>query len=210
MARLMARFYDRCMRASERAGLTEWRRALLAGLDGDVLEVGAGTGVNLPLYPDGSAITRLVLSEPDPHMRRRLEAKLPPALAARVELSAGSLDALPFDDGAFDVVVGMLVLCSVRDPARALAEVRRVLRPGGRLVFLEHVRADEHAGQRLLQHCVQPLWRWIAGNCHLTRPTERLIRAAGFTVEEAVLDGMPKAPLFVRPTVRGVATRTAT
>lgn len=208
MSRLMARYYDRFMRASERSGLSAWRTELLRDVQGEVLEVGAGTGVNLGLYPADAPITRLVLSEPDRHMRALLEQKLSGAAPGfPVEVNDASLEALPFQDASFDAVVAMLVLCSVRDPVRSLEEARRVLRPGGRLVFLEHVAAEGRPGRLLLQRCVQPLWRVVAGNCHLTRPTASLIERAGFRTERLEEGPLPKAPAFVRPTVRGIATR---
>src|SRR5262245_32904918 len=124
MSWLMAAVYDRFMKVSEEACLAKWRADLLSGLSGEVLEVGAGTGTTLSLYPKG--VTRLVLAEPDPHMRAKLRAKPRPA---GVEVSDATLDALPFPDRTFDAVVCSLVLCSVRDQNAALAEIARVLKP---------------------------------------------------------------------------------
>src|SRR5689334_6732321 len=135
MSLLSAAFYDRFMRGSEEACLAQWRAELLAGLSGAVLEIGAGTGATLPAYPP--AVTRLVLAEPDPHMRRKLAAKA----AGRAEVSDASAESLPFPAESFDAVVCSLVLCSVDNQLAALERIRRVLKPGGRLVFLEHVVA---------------------------------------------------------------------
>jgi ubiquinone/menaquinone biosynthesis C-methylase UbiE len=117
------------------------------------------------------------------------------------------VDALPFDDGAFDAVVSTLVLCSVPDVERALAEVRRVLRPGGKLLFLEHVAADDRPDRLAWQRRLEPLWMRISGNCHLTRRTGEAIRAAGFRVQRETRESMRKALPIVRPSVRGLAVR---
>jgi len=205
MGRVMAALYDRLTNASEVACLQQWRAELLAGLGGDVLEVGAGTGLNLPFYPPG--LTRLVLSEPDRHMRRQLKAKRQPMGAVPWELSDASLDDLPFPADAFDAVVGTLVLCSVPRPAHALGEIHRVLKPGGRFVFLEHVAAEDRPGRLRWQHRVEPLWKRLAGGCHLTRRTADAVVAAGFAIPTITRESMRKAWPLVRPTIRGVAVK---
>ena len=213
MSRFMAAIYDRFMRDSERACLVAWRAELLAGVAGDVLEIGAGTGASLPHY--GPAVTRLVLAEPDPHMRRKLEARLRSDGGQRdsrvehVAISHAPASALPFADASFDVVVSMLVLCSVRDVAATLCEVARVLRPGGRFVFLEHVAADDGTPRLAWQRRIEPFWKHLAGNCHLTRHTDLSIGAAGFAVESLTRESMRKAMPFLRPTIRGVARKDA-
>ena len=202
----MAALYDRAMHGVEEASLTRWRTDLLRDLSGDVLEIGAGTGANLPLYPP--AVRRLVLVEPDPHMRRRLVHRHPvdaPALEIRPE----RLETLNLPAASFDAVVATLVVCSVPDQAAALRHVRALLRPGGRLVFLEHVAAEEDAGAAKWQRRLDPLWRRVAGGCHLTRRTEAAIREAGFTLERIEREPMRKAPRLVRATIRGVARRPA-
>jgi ubiquinone/menaquinone biosynthesis C-methylase UbiE len=205
MGLLFATIYDRFARASEEACLQQWRSELLRPLRGDVLEVGAGTGLNLAHYPP--AVSRLVLSEPDRHMRRQLARRVRAAELERAELLDASLDALPFPAEAFDAVVSTLVLCSVDRLDRALAEIHRVLRPGGRLVFLEHVAADNRP-ERLKWQCrVEPIWKRIAGNCHLTRRTGEAIGAAGFTVVDVQRESMRKAWPLVRPTIRGIAVK---
>lgn len=200
----MAATYDRFTAATEAAGLADWRRDLLAGLAGDVLEIGAGTGHNLRWYP--ATVSRLVLTEPDPHMRARLEAKRSTASGpASVEVHPHAADALGFDDHSFDAVISTLVLCSVPDPDATLAEIRRVLRPGGRFVYLEHVAASDRLRTLRWQHRLEPVWKRVAGNCHLTRSTDRAILAAGFATEVERHEAMPKAPPILRATVRGAA-----
>jgi ubiquinone/menaquinone biosynthesis C-methylase UbiE len=204
MSWLMAAVYDRFMKTSEEACLGKWRAELLADLSGEVLEVGAGTGSTLSLYP--KAVTRLVMAEPDPHMRRRLREKPRPA---GVEVSDASLEKLPFDDRSFDAVVCSLVLCSVRDQKAALAQIARVLRPGGRLVFLEHVAADGKPDRLKWQGRIEPVWKHLMGNCHLTRRTEAAIVAAGLRIERIERESIRKALPIVRPSIRGVARKRA-
>jgi len=205
MGRLIAAVYDRLTRASEEACLQEWRAGLLRYLEGDVLEVGAGTGLNLPHYP--RSLTRLVLSEPDRHMRTKLSERVRAAGRDRVEVLDASLEQLPLADAAFDAVVGTLVLCSVPSLDQAVAEIHRVLRPEGRFVFLEHVAAEDRPRRLKWQRRVEPFWKRISGNCHLSRKTEEAIRAAGFGILEVRRESMRKAWPLVRPTVRGVALK---
>jgi ubiquinone/menaquinone biosynthesis C-methylase UbiE len=203
MSRLMAAIYDGMMRGSEEACLRQWRAELLRELSGSVLEVGAGTGATLTLYP--KAVTRLVMCEPDPHMRRKLEAKR--GAAAGVEISGASIQDLAFEENAFDAVVSSLVLCSVQDPQAALAQIRRVLKPGGRLVFLEHVAAEGKPNRLKWQRRIEPVWKHLMGNCHLTRRTEAAIEAAGFRIERIQRESMRKALPVCRPSIRGIARR---
>jgi SAM-dependent methyltransferase len=221
VSRLLAAIYDRLMKETEAACLSSWRPALLAPLAGDVLEVGAGTGANLAYYP--SAVRRLVLSEPDAAMRKRLaqhaagRGQLPIANPGAVpgaipgaiptEILDAGAERLPFADATFDAVVCTLVLCSVRDPHAALAEIHRVLKPGGRLVFIEHVAADEHSSRYRWQRRFEPLWKRLMGNCHVTRHTEAAIVDAGFTLGEVQRESLRKAIPIARPSVRGVALR---
>lgn len=205
MGRMMAALYDRMMQGTEEACLGEWRTGLVGELRGEVLEVGAGTGLNLPLYP--ASVTRLVMSEPDPHMRLKLARKAASAPGPRVEVTDASLEELPVPADSFDVVVATLVLCSVPDLDQALAEIYRVLRPGGKFVFLEHVAAEDRPRRLKWQHRVEPFWKWFAGNCHLTRRTEAAIAAAGFEIDEIARESMRKAWSLVRPTIRGVAIK---
>ena len=205
MSRLFAAIYDRFTRPAEEACLQFWRAELLRDLSGAVLEVGAGTGMNVPYYPRD--LTQLVLSEPNPHMRRQLERRTRLHGWERADLLNETLEALAIADGAFDVVVGTLVLCSVPRLDRALSEIHRVLKPGGRFVFIEHVAADTKPGRLKWQRRIEPVWKRLADNCHLTRRTEDAIRAAGFTIEQVKHESMRKAVPFVRPTIRGVAIR---
>ncbi len=205
MSWLIAAVYDRWMRASEKACLDPWRAELLQDLTGEVLEVGAGTGVSLPHYPE--AVTRLVLCEPDRHMRRRLHATCGSSGLRQVEVSDASLEALPMAPASFDVVVSSLVLCSVPDVHAALAEIFRVLRPGGCFVFLEHVAADGNPRRLQWQRRIEPVWKRFAGNCHLTRRTEEAIIAAGFEIERIQRESIRRAMPFARPSIRGVARR---
>ncbi len=166
--------YDACCALMERLGLREWRHSLAAGVRGRTLELGCGTGRNLPLY-DGAS--RVIGVDPSADALRRAHARAPD-----VPLVQGSAAALPFRDGAFDTVVASLVLCSVPDPRRALAEARRVLRPGGEMRFLEHVRAMAPWRARL-QDRVQPAWTRLTGGCHPNRDTERTVRDAGLSID---------------------------
>lgn len=202
-----APLYDATLWSAERLFLADWRRALLGSARGTVLEIGAGTGLNLPHYP--AAIDRLLLCEPDDAMRERLRARVA-AGGPPVELRADRAEALDVADGSIDVVVGTLVLCTVADPVAALAEVRRVLAPGGRFLFLEHVAADHSPWRHALQRALEPGWRVLAGNCHLCRPTERTLREAAFELTELESTDPVLIPPFLRPFVRGVARPAAT
>ena len=206
MGRLIAAIYDRLTEASEEACLRQWRAELLRDLTGQVLEVGTGTGRNIPFYPPGLA--RLVLTEPDQYMRRKLSEKIRTRAPNRAELLDASLDDLPFPAASFDAVVATLVLCSVPHPERALREIHRVLKPDGRFVFLEHVAAEDRPQRLKWQRRVEPFWKRISGGCHLTRRTADAIVAAGFTVADVRRESMRKAWPLVRPTIRGVARKT--
>jgi SAM-dependent methyltransferase len=199
-SRVFALTYDRMMARSERAGLGEIRRELLAAAEGDVLEVGAGTGANLPLY--GPAVRSLTLTEPDPPMLRRLE-RAAGRLAPTATVLRAPAEDLPFEDDSFDTVVSTLVLCGVGDQPRAVREVQRVLRPGGTLLFLEHVRsADLRLARR--QDRMNGFNRMVVG-CECNRPTLDTIGEAGFEVDRVRDTELPKAPPFARPAIVGAA-----
>ena len=199
--RFFALTYDRQIAKTEKAGLRAFREGLLAGASGDVLEIGGGTGANLPCY--GPAVTSLTITEPEPSMLRRLESAARAQRPAARVLRAPAED-LPFDDDSFDVAVSTLVLCGVDDQPRALRELRRVLRPGGRLLFIEHLRSGDPATARLPDR-LNWLNRLVVC-CDCNRPTLDSIRAAGFTVTQVEHTELPKAPPFVRPTILGTAT----
>ena len=164
--------YDAVCALAEWRGLGRWRRWVTDGARGRTLDVGCGTGRNLPFLPPGS-----VGLDPSAEVLGRARRRAPGA-----RLVQGSAEALPFRDESFDTVVSGLVLCSVPDPARALAEVRRVLRPGGSLRALEHVRATG-TWQARWQDVLQPAWTRLTGGCHPNRDTERAVEAAGFEIE---------------------------
>lgn len=203
MGRFMAAMYERVTRDAEEACLRQWRSELLASLGGRVLEVGAGTGLNVPHY--GRGVAHVVLSEPDPWMRRRLADRVRTDARVPAAVVDASIEHLPFPDGTFDAVVATLVLCSVPDQARALAEIRRVLAPGGRFAFIEHVAAVGRPRRLKWQRRLEPLWKHAAGNCHLARNTEQAISAAGFSLERITRESMRKVVPVVRPTIRGIA-----
>jgi ubiquinone/menaquinone biosynthesis C-methylase UbiE len=182
------------------------RRELLASASGRVLELGAGTGHNLEHYTD--AVTELIMTEPDPHMARRLRERLAkdPGAAEAASVVEAPAEDLPFDDGAFDVVVATLVLCTVEDQARALAEARRVLVEGGRLLYIEHVRSTRPGLGRWQDRLERP-WGFFAAGCHPNRPTDQALADAGFWIDSLEREKLPKAPPIVRPLIRGVARR---
>jgi ubiquinone/menaquinone biosynthesis C-methylase UbiE len=177
------------------------RRDLVAAAHGVVVEIGAGTGLNVAHYPD--AVDELILTEPEPGMRRKL-ARLLERQAREARIVDAPAERLPLGDASVDTVVSTLVLCTVDNPAGALREIARVLRPGGQLLFIEHVRASS----RFLAACQDLLlkpWRGFAGGCVCNRSTLELMRACGFSVEadNAVWHGMPA---IVHPLIVGRAT----
>jgi ubiquinone/menaquinone biosynthesis C-methylase UbiE len=186
------------MRGCERRCLGEWRRELLAGVSGDVLEIGGGTGVNLQYYPE--TIHRLVLTEPDPNMRQQL-------LKSGMTVADFRAEKIELPDESFDCIVSTLVLCSVDSQADALKEAYRLLRPGGALFFIEHVVALDNEKLARWQKRLEPAWLWLSSNCHLAMDTARAIKEAGFEfiwLEEVSMRG---APAIVRPVIKGVARK---
>ena len=199
--RAFSSLYDQLMKKTEEAGLREMRRGLLAAAAGHTIEIGSGTGANIGLYPD--AVTELVLAEPDPHMVKRLRPRAH-AAGADTEVVEAPAERLPFEDSTFDTAVYTLVLCTVPDPAAALAETARVLKPGGRLLFVEHVRSKDSGLSRWQDRLHGP-WRFFADGCHCNRDTLAAVEAAGFTLEGVSDDELPQAPPLIRPLVRGSA-----
>jgi ubiquinone/menaquinone biosynthesis C-methylase UbiE len=200
--RIFAVLYNPFLWLGEIAGMRSRRRVLLGNARGRVAEIGAGTGLNIAHYP--AEIDELVLTEPDASMRKKLASRLQRngRIARIVDAPA---ERLPLADASVDTVVSTLVLCTVPDPERTLAEIARVLRPGGQLLFLEHVRASSRllaASQDLL---FRP-WRGFAGGCYCNRPTAELMRDCGFDVagDDSVWRGMPA---IVHPLIVGRATR---
>jgi ubiquinone/menaquinone biosynthesis C-methylase UbiE len=198
--RLFAAGYEFFLRASERAGLRETRRRLLSEARGSTVEIGAGTGLNLDLYPP--AVTELLLTEPSPHMAARLRAK--PLGSRTVEIVEAAAERLPFEDDRFDTAVATLVLCTVPDPSAALREVMRVLRPGGRLLFLEHVRAPDARLARWQDRLERP-WELFGAGCHCNRDTARAIEQSGLQAERVERGEVPRAMPLVRPMIVGSA-----
>lgn len=199
-ARLLVR-----MRRNEPPEQVALRRELLAGLHGRVLDLGAGDGANFRHLP--ATVSELVAVEPEPYLRERAQRNAAAAPVPVVVLDALA-DRLPLEDASVDAAITALVLCSVPDQAAALAELRRVLRPGGELRFLEHVAAPP-GSRRTLQRAADRsgLWPRIAGGCHTSRDTVAAIEAAGFTVERCRGESVTPCPLalLVAPHVIGVA-----
>ncbi len=190
--RWFAALYDVMGGPVERGPLGRRRAVLVRPLSGQVLDLGAGTGANFPLYGPSAHV---VAVEPDPYMLRRALRRRALAGSGHIDLCQAVGEALPFRDGSFDAVVATLVLCTVADPARTLHEARRVLRPGGRLYFLEHVRADGLLGR--VQDAIRPLWSYFGGGCVVNRRTEATLRQVGFTVERITRTRMGLLPVIV-------------
>lgn len=166
--------YDAMMAVMEHTGLKRWRAWLVGGARGRTLEVGCGTGRNLPLFPKD---VTLFAVEPAHDTLAKAKARHPEAMLVRA-----SAEALPFRPGVFDTVVSSLVFCSVPDAQQGLAEVKRVLAPKGQLRMMEHVRSDGAVYGRV-QDAIQPAWTLVSGGCHPNRRTEAAVEAAGFTIE---------------------------
>jgi SAM-dependent methyltransferase len=199
---VFARFYARVGHLMD-AEVAEHRSKLLADLAGWVIEVGAGNGLNFPHYP--ATVTEVLAVEPEPYLRR-LALTTARQAAAPIRVVDGTAEALPAEEATFDTAVASLVLCTVADLARALAEIRRVLRPGGRLRFYEHVRVDAPGLVRWQDRLERP-WGWLAGGCHPNRDTVAAITAAGLDVVELDRFDLQAMPPPVRPHVLGVAQR---
>jgi SAM-dependent methyltransferase len=201
--RAFAALYDWGLRSTEEAGLHGMRTGLLAEARGRVLELGAGTGVNVELYPE--AVEELVLVEPDPHMAKRLRARTAQSGREATIVEASAED-LPFEGDRFDTAVATLVLCTIPDPERALSELGRVLKPGGRLLFIEHVRSRDPR-LAVWQDRLEKPWLFLGDGCHCNRDTVATISASSLRLGEVEHDRLPKSPPIVRPLVRGSATR---
>lgn len=203
--RAFSAIYDTLLKGSEDAGLRDMRRETLAEASGRTIDVGAGTGANLDLYPD--SVTGLVLSEPDPHMTKRLRARLAES-GTEAELVEAPAERLPFEDASFDTAVFALVLCTVPDPPAALAEAARVLKPGGKLLFVEHVRSQQPGIARWQDRLERP-WRFFADGCHCNRDTVAAIEASPFSLQKVERGELPKSPPITKPLARGSASLAA-
>ena len=205
--RIFAAVYDRFMAAAEKAGLREMRDGVVGEANGRTLELGAGTGHNLDHYT--GAVSELVLTEPDPHMAKRLRGRVgdqPPAPAS-VDVVETGAESLPFEDGSFDTVVATLVFCTIPDPEAAVGEVSRVLKPGGRLLFLEHVRAEPGSRTERWQDRLERPWGWIGAGCHPNRDTAALLESSQLHVDRLERTRFPgHAPPLVKPVIRGSAS----
>ena len=198
---VFAWFFDKLAPRADARGTADRRRQLLATASGHVVEVGAGTGLNLQHYP--GTVDEVLAVEPDPYMFRRLALAMERAPVS-VRLARGSADDLPASAESVDVVVMSLVLCSVPDMATALAESRRVLKPGGRLLFFEHVRAQDPRLARR-QDRLDRIWGWFGGGCHPNRDALGAIETAGFKMRDVERFNEPGA-LLAKPHVLGWAS----
>lgn len=202
---VFARVYEKVAEMSERRGGAEHRRRLLAGLSGRVIEVGAGSGANFEHYP--TTVAEVVAVEPERYLRERAQRAATQA-PVTVSVVDGVGDLLPGEDGSFDAGVAALVLCTVPDQQRALAELFRVIRPGGELRFYEHVIADKKWEARYQRFADATFWPHVAGGCHLARDTTSGIERAGFQIETC--ERFPFSPAsFIPPDphILGVARR---
>jgi ubiquinone/menaquinone biosynthesis C-methylase UbiE len=202
---IFARLYLRMTKNRKAKGEDEHRRRLLAGLSGRVVEVGAGNGLNFPFYPE--AVEEVVAVEPERTLR--LAAVEAAAEApVRVQVVDGVAGALPAPEASFDAGVASLVLCSVPGQARALAELRRVIRPGGELRFYEHVVSQRPFHARIQRLADATFWPRVGGGCHMSRDTTRAIEEAGFAIESHErFPFSPGAPVPALPHILGVARR---
>jgi SAM-dependent methyltransferase len=199
--RFSAFIYDRMLWWAERSGMARRRGGIVGSAQGRVLELGAGTGLNLRHYPEG--LDRLVLTEPEKNMARRLERRVE-RMGRRAEVVRAPAEALPFDDDSFDTVVATLVLCTVEEPESAIHEIRRVLRPGGTFLFSEHVRSDDPRLARR-QDRWHGAWKAFGDGCNCNRPTLDLLHAAGFETRGVEHANWRRMPFLVRPLVTGRA-----
>lgn len=203
--RAFAAGYDWFLKGTEEAGLRDERHGLLSQASGSTIEIGAGTGLNLEHYPP--AVTELVVTEPSPHMAARLRKRVAadPRVSEVVEAPAENL---PFEDDRFDTAVATLVLCTVTEPQTAVHEIARVLKPGGRFLFIEHVRSSDPSLARWQDRLERP-WKLFGAGCHCNRDTVGTLRASELEVEEVREGRLPKSPPIVRPKVFGSARAAA-
>lgn len=202
---LMSKWYDKVLASAEEKCLRDWRQALLAGISGDVLELGCGTGANLEYYPP--ELNCLLLAEPDRNMLNQLSKRL--TYYPQLNTKLLDYDGKRFDlaDNSVDAVISTLVLCTVDHPNDILSEIHRVLKPSGKFIFIEHVIAKDNPARLKWQYRLEPIWKIVACGCHLTRDTEKSIESAGFRYEHIARGSMRGVPPFVRPSIHGIALK---
>jgi ubiquinone/menaquinone biosynthesis C-methylase UbiE len=203
MSFITAYLNDRLSARAEKLFLKSWRRELLKHVYGEVLEIGAGTGANIEHYSD--QVTRVVLTEPDKHKRRILERKVSERGLENVRISDDTAEQISTEDESFDCVVAFIVFCCVSNPGAALKEIKRVLKPGGYFVFLEHVAAPEGTSIRRWQDRLNPIWRIVGDN--VNRETEEAIITAGFKMREITRESIPKALPIYRKNLTSALSR---
>lgn len=196
---LFARFYASMSPKAEKRGQAERRRKLLLGLEGRVIEVGAGNGLNFAHYP--TEVSDLVAIEPEPYLRERA-TEAAEAASVPVQVVPALAEELPADDGSFDAGIASLLLCSVADPDRALSELFRVIKPGGELRFYEHVVSDRPSLARFERVATRAVWRRMSGGCHLDRDTTAAIERAGFEIDRC--ERFPFTPFPFPPRISHV------
>jgi ubiquinone/menaquinone biosynthesis C-methylase UbiE len=202
---IFARFFDRLSRLMERE-VGQHRRELLAGLSGRVVEIGAGNGMNFQHYP--STVEEVVALEPEAYLRTKAEQAARDA-PVQVSVRDGVADPLPLQDDSFDAAIASLVLCTVPDPDTALAELRRVLKPGGELRFLEHVRSDRPRKARIQERLDRSgIWPLVGGGCHCARGTVAAIEAGGFHIEQVQSLDFGPSWIVTNPHMLGIAHTT--
>lgn len=202
-----AAIYDKMLASEEKKFLGAIRAEMLKDVQGEVLEIGAGTGANFQYYQTGAHVTAI---EPDPYMLERARKRASEA-PANIDMKQVAAEELPFPDATFDFVIDTLVLCSVKNPRRVLSEIKRVLKPGGQWRLYEHVRYKNPIGA-ISQDLISPAWQWFGAGCHPNRNTEQYVRDAGFEVISVRMrKELPPIPpmIFTRPHLQAVARRPA-
>jgi SAM-dependent methyltransferase len=200
---VFAGMYDKFLSRVEEHGLSEKRAEFLVPAYGKTVELGTGTGLNLPHYPP--TVTELILTEPYPHMVTKLEEKIRHD-PRRIQLTVAGAEKLPFEDGSIDTVAAAMILCTVPDPDPVLAEIERVLKPGGQYLFLEHVR-NPNPRVAKKQDIIQKGWYWFGNECHCNRPTVETLRGSSLEIDNLVETKMPGAWEFIEAMVIGRAVR---
>jgi ubiquinone/menaquinone biosynthesis C-methylase UbiE len=204
---VFARLYPRMSKAMEQGGMAERRRTLLTDLTGEVVEIGAGDGLSFVHYPP--TVTRVLAVEPEPRLRAIAQAAAEKA-PVPIEVVGGVAERLPAPDQRLDAAVFSLVLCTIPDPDAALSEAFRVLRPGGQVRFLEHVRADTPGLVRIQRLLDATVWPLLLGGCHTGRDTATAIERAGFTIDRLDRFLFPQARTPISFHILGTASRPST